>query len=130
METPRRQRREARHLTIPEHSRALIYTRNMLAARTLLIGALSVSAACASPTAPQVPAGAIQVNGTVRFFALEGGFWAVRGDDGVTYNPINGLAPAFQRENLRVTMVANVRRDMGGIHMVGPIVEVLSIQTR
>lgn len=108
----------------------MIYTRDMLAARTLLIGALIVSAACASPTAPQVPAGAIQVNGTVRFFMLEGGFWAVRGDDGVTYDPMNGLAPAFQRENLRVTMVANLRTDLGGTHMVGPIVDVLSIQTR
>lgn len=40
------------------------------------------------------------------------------------------IAPAFQRENLRVTLVAKVRSDMGGIHMVGPIVEVLSIQAR
>jgi len=70
------------------------------------------------------------VNGTVRYLTLESGFWAVRGDDGVTYDPINGLAPAFQRENLRVTLVARVRTDMGGIHMVGPIVEILSIQPR
>ena len=108
----------------------LIYTRDMSAVRTLLVAALVISAACASPTAPQVPAGAIQVNGTVRYFTLEGGFWAVRGDDGVTYDPMNGLASEFQRENLRVTLVAKVRNDMGGIHMVGPIVEVISIQTR
>ncbi len=98
--------------------------------RTLLIAATILSAACASPTAPQMPSGAIQVIGTVRYFTLEGGFWAVRGDDGVTYDPMNGLTPEFQRENLRVTLVAKVRHDMGGIHMVGPIVEVLSIQTR
>ena len=36
-------------------------------------------------------AGAIRVNGTVQYFNLEGGFWAVRGDDGVTYDPIAGL---------------------------------------
>jgi len=102
----------------------------MSAVRTLLIAALVVSAACASPTAPQVPAGAIQVNGTVRYFTLEGGFWAVRGDDGVTYDPMNGLASEFQRENLRVTLVAKVRNDLGGIHMVGPIVEVISIRER
>ena len=58
------------------------------------------------------------------------GFWAVRGDDGVTYDPMNGLAPEFQRENLRVAMVARVRDDVAGIHMVGPIVEVLSIERR
>jgi hypothetical protein len=102
----------------------------MSAVRTFLVAALIVSAACASPTAPQLPPGAIQVNGTVRYFTLEGGFWAVRGDDGVTYDPMNGLASEFQRENLRVRLVAKVRNDMGGIHMVGPIVEVISIQTR
>lgn len=99
--------------------------------RTALIAILLFSAACSSsPTAPQVPAGAIQVNGTVRYFTIEGGFWAVRGDDGVTYDPMNGLASEFQRENLRVTLVAKIRNDIGGIHMVGPIVEVLSIKTR
>lgn len=97
--------------------------------RTLFIAGTILSA-CAAPTAPQVPPGAIQVTGTVRYFTLEGGFWAVRGDDGVTYDPMNGLTSEFQRENLRVTLVAKVHSDTGGIHMVGPLVEVLSIQTR
>jgi len=95
-----------------------------------LIALSMLCVACSSPTAPQVPAGAIQVNGTVRYFTLEGGFWVVRGDDGITYDPVNGLAPQYQRENLRVTLVAKVRTDLGGTHMVGPIVEVLSMQTR
>lgn len=77
-----------------------------------------------------MPPGAIQINGSVRYLTIEGGFWAVRGDDGVTYDPMNGLSSEYQRENLRVTLVAKVRNDVGGIHMVGPIVEVLSIQTR
>ena len=102
----------------------------MRSLRTLLMAGALFSGACGSPTAPQVPPGAIQVSGTVRYFTLEGGFWAVRGDDGVTYDPMNGLASEFQRENLRVTLVAKVRTDMGGIHMVGPIVEVISIQAR
>jgi len=100
--------------------------------RSVLLGLILLffSIACGSPTAPELPAGAIRVNGTVQYFNLEGGFWAVRGDDGVTYDPIAGLAPGFQRENLRVTMVAKIRTDMGGIHMVGPLVEILSIETR
>jgi hypothetical protein len=104
----------------------------MRIARAILLGAIVIMAslACGSPTSPDLPAGAIRVNGTVQYFNLEGGFWAVRGDDGVTYDPIAGLAPAFQRENLRVTMVAKIRTDMGGIHMVGPLVEILSIETR
>jgi hypothetical protein len=92
------------------------------------IALIVATVACGSPTAPEVSAGAIRVNGTVQYFTLEGGFWAIRGDDGMTYDPMNGLAPAFQRENLRVVMVAKLRNDMGGIHMVGPIVEILSIQ--
>jgi hypothetical protein len=91
---------------------------------------LVVTVACASPTEPSVPEGAIRINGTVQYFNLEGGFWAIRGDDGVTYDPLNGLAAAFQRENTRVTVVAKIRNDVGGIHMVGPIVEVLSIDIR
>ena len=102
----------------------------MRALRTLLIVLSIFSGACATPTAPELPPGAIQITGTVRYFPLEGGFWAVRGDDGVTYDPMNGLATEYQRENLRVTLIAKVRTDMGGIHMVGPIVEVLSIRTR
>jgi hypothetical protein len=89
--------------------------------------ALTISA-CSSPTEPDVPSGAIRVTGTVHYYTLEGGFWAVRGDDGVTYDPMNGLTSAFQREHLRVSMIAKVRNDMGGFHMVGPIVEILSIQ--
>ena len=108
----------------------MIYTKNMRALRAVLVVLSIFSAACATPTSPELPAGAIQVTGTVRYFPLEGGFWAVRGDDGVTYDPVNGLAPEFRRENLRVTMVATVRTDVGGIHMVGPIVEVLSIKER
>ena len=92
-----------------------------------VILALVVAWSCGSPTAPEVPPGAVRVIGTVHFYTLEGGFWAVRGDDGVTYDPIGGLPPAFQRENLRVLMIAKIRGDVVGIHMVGPIVEIVQI---
>ena len=101
-----------------------------LAIVSLAAASFFAHGACASPTAPSVPDGAFKMNGTVRYYSLEGGFWAVRGEDGVTYNPVNGLASSFQRENLAVSMVAKVRSDLGGVHMVGPIVEVLSIETR
>src|SRR5690349_11519660 len=91
---------------------------------------LLFTACASSPTAPQVPSGAIHVTGSVRHFALEGGFWAVDGDDGVTYDPVSGLAAGFRRENLRVTLVAKVRSDVGSVHMIGPVVEVLSISER
>ena len=85
--------------------------------------------ACASPGSPDtVPIGAIKVVGTVHHYTIEGGFWAVRGDDGVTYDAMGGLPADFQQENLRVSMIARVRSDLAGIHMVGPIVEIIRIQ--
>ena len=93
----------------------------------LLIG-LVIATACGSATAPgELPAGSIRVNGVVHYYTIEGGFWAVRGDDGVTYDPLS-LPADFQQENLRVSMIVKVRNDLTGIHMVGPIVEVIQIQ--
>jgi hypothetical protein len=89
------------------------------------VGALG----CGAPTAPSVPAGAMRVSGTAHFFDLEGGFWAIRGDDGVTYDPKDGLPAAFRRDGMRLSAVVKTRSDLGGIHMVGPIVEILDIKT-
>ena len=89
---------------------------------------VAASVACASPTLPSIPTGAIRVEGMVQFYTLEGGFWAVRGDDGITYDPEGGLPAKFQVQNRRVTMIAKVRSDLSGVHMVGPIVEIISIE--
>jgi hypothetical protein len=94
---------------------------------TIGIGLLA-ALSCGSPAAPDVPPGAVRVVGTVHYYPIESGFWAVRGDDGVTYDPMNGLPPAVRRENLRVTMIVKIRNDLGGIHMVGPIVEIIQIE--
>ena len=94
----------------------------------LLFILLAITSRCASSTAPGVPAAASRVTGTVHFYSIEGGFWAVKGDDGVVYDPMGGLPSTFQQENLRVTMVVKVRTDIAGIHMVGPIVEIIQIE--
>ena len=73
-----------------------------------------------------VTADIAQGTGTVQFMSLEGGFFAIRGDDGVTYDPTN-LASPFQRNGLRVRFEARIRRDLVGVHMVGPIVDLISI---
>lgn len=84
-------------------------------------------AACGhAPTAPD-PAGDVKINGSIGFVTVEGGFWAIRGDDGVTYDPLGGLPAAFQREGMRVFLEARRRNDLGGIHMAGPIVEIVRI---
>ncbi len=97
--------------------------------RHFLLGIVIVaSMACtSSPTSPVTPAGAVRVNGVVQFYTLEGGFWAVKGDDGIIYDPMGGLPTKFQVQNLRVTMVARVL-NVSGVHMAGPIVEILSIE--
>ena len=96
----------------------------MRAAALILL--VTVLSACAGPTAPEDP-DVVRVNGTVRFMTFEGGFWAVRGDDNITYDPIAGLPPAFQVEGLRVRLEAKRRRDAANVHMAGPIVEVITI---
>lgn len=68
----------------------------------------------------------ISMSGTIRYSPLEGGFFAIVGDDGTTYDPLN-LEPSFQIDGLRVRMVAEIRSDLAGIHMVGPIIEIKSI---
>ena len=69
----------------------------------------------------------ICVNGAVRYYDFEGGFWAIRGDDSVTYDPIAGLPEDFREAGLRVHLRARARRDVGSHHMAGPVVDILSL---
>jgi len=92
---------------------------------------LCVLGGCA-PTAldkPGVTNDGAYVSGTgsVAHFDLEGGFWAIKGDDHMTYDPIN-LDPSYRVEGLRVRFRAVLRKDLLGIHQVGPIIEILEIK--
>jgi hypothetical protein len=69
----------------------------------------------------------IVVTGTVQFISLEGGFFAIRGEDAKTYDPIN-LASEYQKDGLRVRFRGRLRSDLVGVHMIGPIVEILTIE--
>jgi hypothetical protein len=71
----------------------------------------------------------IRIMGTVRYNELEGGFYAIQGDDAITYDPRN-LPPGFRKDGLRVEAVARRRDDMMGIHQVGPIVDLERIRAR
>ena len=71
--------------------------------------------------------GTIEVTGTVTRFEVEGGFFAIRGDDGKTYDPTN-LAEEYRQDGLRVRARLRPRPDMMGIHQVGPIVEIVEIR--
>ena len=80
---------------------------------------------------PAAEAGGTEIHftGTVRHVELEGGFYAIRGDDGVSYDPTN-LPPEFQKDGLKVEAEARRQDDVMGIHQVGPIVQLVRIRTR
>ena len=88
-----------------------------------LVMAACAMVGCSSPTAPTR-----QVTGTVRHFDIEGGFYAIRGDDGVTYDPTN-LMDCYKGDGLRVAATVKILKDRVGVHMVGPIVEIQRIST-
>lgn len=71
-------------------------------------------------------ADAFELKGTVVHMALAGGFFAIKGDDGKTYDPID-LPEAFRTNGMRVIITARVRNDVSSVHMVGEIIEILDI---
>jgi hypothetical protein len=103
-----------------------------------LLGVMTIFAAvgCGAPTAATASdcsdftptSTEICVTGASRYYGFEGGFWAVRGDDGITYDPLGALPAAFRRDGLRVRLVARVRNDLMSFHQAGPIVEIIDIR--
>lgn len=89
----------------------------------LLAVAFLALAACSTATSPNSTR---NVNATVRYLNLEGGFYALVGDDSVTYEPRN-LAREFQRDGLRVSVRLEIQRDMVSFRQVGPIVDIVAI---
>ena len=67
------------------------------------------------------------LQGTVVKKDLEGGFFAIDGDDGNTYEPLN-LPDAFKNNGMRIKATVRVRDDVGSIHMVGDIIEIEDIK--
>ncbi len=65
--------------------------------------------------------------GTIVFISLEGGFYAILSDDGVTYDP-RSLPDGFMIDGLRVRFTVRILPGAIGFHQVGPIVEVLDIR--
>jgi hypothetical protein len=99
----------------------------------MLIVVLVAVAACEHPTDPaSLPGNGVVVEGdlvrgtgVVLFFDVEGGFYAIRGDNKVTYGPTS-LPAEFQRDGLRVRFVARLRGDLVGVGP-GPIVDIVDI---
>lgn len=94
--------------------------------QSILLAAMLLVAipACDEALRPDV----VRVAGTVRHYDFEGGFWAVRSDDGTTYDPAGGLPLDFRQEGIRVFLHARVRPDFVTFHWVGPVVELISLR--
>ena len=80
-----------------------------------------------APDRPAVPhSEVLKITGTVVYMDLEGGFFAIDGDDGQKYSPID-LPEAFKKDGLHVKVSARTNPDAMGIHMYGTIIEIVDI---
>ena len=82
--------------------------------------------AAPSRKAPHRQADTVEIQGTVVHKDLEGGFYAIEGDDDRTYDPIN-LPDSFKKNGQRVRATVRYKNDVAGIHMAGDIVEIVEI---
>jgi len=73
-----------------------------------------------------LPKGTFEITGTVVYKNLEGGFFAIDGDDGKKYDPIS-LPENLRRHGLKVKVTARLKPDAVSFHMYGPIIEVVNI---
>jgi hypothetical protein len=91
--------------------------------RALMLFGLVFCSACASSTATT---DIKTVTGYIRYYPFEGGFYGLRGDDSVTYDPTN-LAKNLQNDGMYFWARLNVKSGAGSIHMVGPVVDIVEI---
>jgi hypothetical protein len=89
-------------------------------------GAAQADETAASKNALHRQADIVEIQGTVVYKELEGGFYAIEGDDGRIYDPIN-LPESFKTNGLRVRARVRYKNDAVGIHMAGDIVEIVDI---
>lgn len=75
------------------------------------------------------PANTFEITGTVVYKNLEGGFFAIDGDDGKKYDPIS-LPQNYRRDGLKVKVTARLKLDAVSFHMYGPIIEVVNITSQ
>jgi hypothetical protein len=100
----------------------------------LVVAGISIGACKAgSSTAPDgdviVIDGTVRGTGVVLFYDIEGGFYAIRGDDGRIFDPISGMPTAFRRHGLAVEFEGEIRH-VGTIHMVGEAIALTHIRAR
>jgi len=69
----------------------------------------------------------IVIEGTLVHNELEGGFFTIQDQDGKIYVPIN-LPEKYAKDGLQVRVKAIPSNDVGGIHMVGEYIEIVTVE--
>ena len=75
---------------------------------------------------PNISADTFEIVGNITYKNIEGGFFAIDGDDGSKYDPIN-LPESFRKDGLKVKVTARLKKDSMSIRMYGTIIEVVNI---
>lgn len=91
--------------------------------RLFLVGIAFFAFGCSSIDGPRETT---QLNATVAHSDLEGGFYYLKGDDNVNYDPIN-LPVAYQQSGKRVKVKLEFRGDLASAHSFGLMVEIPEI---
>lgn len=98
---------------------------------------LTGSASCArsdggwtmTTPAPDSAGTPIRITGVVKHLGVEGGVFAIVGDDGVTYNPTN-LPAEFRKDGMTIEAEGMRRDDVASIQMIGPVVQLSRVRPR
>ncbi len=91
------------------------------------ISDLNDSPSSGNPTTPS--SDTFEIHGTIVHMNIEGGFFAIDGDDGSKYDPVS-LPESFRKNGLKVKVTARLRKDTASFHMYGAIIEVVNIVTQ
>lgn len=69
----------------------------------------------------------LDLTGRVAYIALEGGFYGIYGDDGVSYDPVN-LPTDFQKDSLRILFNGTILTEQASYHMWGKLLKLNKIE--
>jgi len=99
-----------------------------LAILLLSVMAVIATTACVNTGTGNGKEEIVSGTGLVKYINLEGGFYGIITDDGKQYDPVN-LSQEYQREGLRISFEAKVRKDVVGTHMWGTPVEIIGVES-
>lgn len=70
----------------------------------------------------------MEIKGTVKYIDLEIGFWGIETADGEKFIPVN-MPEQLKNQGREVEITAELSPDLGGLHMWGTYIKILSFET-